>query len=253
MPPIWNKVQISDKAIQTAAQMNGISEEEAFDRLLELLENAHFAKFKGIDQGAELYRLENEYLYVKEQILVNYSRRKYYSKKLRRELHFAEDGRCEICGRPMDKQAVRVQRKDKTIFNDFNNYILLCPDCDEGRPDRLHAASFTKNTVVKYQEARNISFEDAQKELLATKNNLVLLKVKDKYKRFYWGPKLGIFILNSRTNTLRLFKINRSPAPVLEIRPQKRSRRWGCSNQEVAAAYEGIENSDGPQTNKIDL
>lgn len=41
----------SRSAIQTAAQMNGISEEEAFDRLLELLENVHYAKFKGVDRG----------------------------------------------------------------------------------------------------------------------------------------------------------------------------------------------------------
>lgn len=174
--------------------------------------------------GAELYRLENEYLYIKGQLLVNYSRRKYYSKKLRRELHYAEDGRCEKCGRPMAKNVVRVRRKDETVFNDFNNYILLCPDCDMGRPDRLQSASFAKKTIVQYQEARKISFEDALQELLVTKDHLVLLNVLDKHKRFYWAPKLGKFLLNK--NILYLVQLYDSPAPVLERKPQVRSRRW---------------------------
>lgn len=181
-----------------------------------------------------MYRLENEYLYIKGQLLVNYSRRKYYSKKLRRELHYAEDGRCEKCGRPMDKNVVMVRRKDETVFNDFNNYILLCPDCDMGRPDRLQSASFAKKTIVQYQEARKISFEDALQELLVTKDHLVLLNVLDKHKRFYWAPKLGKFLLNK--NILYLVQLYDSPAPVLERKPQVRSRRWIESIQEVAAA-----------------
>jgi hypothetical protein len=233
--PIWNKIQISDKAVEIAAKINGIPEEEAFDRLLELLENASFSKFKGIDQGMEQYRLENEYLYVKDQILVHYSQRKYYSKKLRLALHQAEDGRCEKCGRPMDKQAVCVQRKDESVFNDFNNYVLLCPDCDNGKPDVLNQATFAEETIIRYQEARNITFEEAQEELLSTKNNLVLINFI-KGNRHYWAPKLGIFILVD--NVLKLVQLENDPMPVIERKPQARSRRWTVVDQEVAASIE---------------
>lgn len=233
----WNKVKISDEAIRIAAETNNISQDDAFDRLLELLEIGEHAIFKGVENGIDKYRLENEYLFVKDQVLVSYSQRHNYSFRLRSELHYAEDGRCEKCGRPMDKQAVMVQRKDETVFNDFNNYVLVCPDCNQGKPDRLIKATFHESAIVAYQEARNISLEQAKEELDSSKNNFVLLLPKKKKDWVYWGPRIGQFRLIK--NQLFAIVLDKAPEPCLERRPQARSRRWNAiANQEVAVAKE---------------
>jgi hypothetical protein len=224
--PEWNKVQIQDGALKAASEMNKISEDDAFDLLLELLENAHFAVYKGTDpEGIEIYRLENDYLYIQGTSFINYSMRTNYSRKLRQQLHMAEDGRCEKCGLPMDKVVVSVKRRDLSVFNDFNNYILLCPDCNRGKSNPLDHAEFVKKTIAQYQQTRNISLEDAHNELMVTRSNLVLIYIakKDLY-RLYWAPGLGIFNLNNKC--LYLNRHIESPKPVLERRPQARSRRW---------------------------
>lgn len=222
--PDWNKIHISDEAINITSQLNDLSEEDAFDHLLHLLENANSAKFKGEDEcGVKIYRLENEYLYVKEQQLINYSRRNNYSKKIRLEVHAAEDGRCEQCGRPMHKWVIRIRRKDQEIFNEFNNYVLLCPDCDQNSEDPLIHAQIEHASLISYQAARGVSFEDAYKELRVTKDNLVLISLQKENSRLYWAPGLGRFILQN--NILKLDYLEDSPMPVLQRKPQARSRR----------------------------
>ena len=46
----------------------------------------------------------------------------------------AEDGRCEACGRPMDRACARTGRDKR------GDQRLVCPDCKERRPDPLAAA-----------------------------------------------------------------------------------------------------------------
>lgn len=213
--PTWNKVQLSDEAIRSAATKNSISTESAFDLLLDLIENAEHAKYKGSDpDGVELYRLENEYLYISGQLLVNYSRRKGYSLNTIYKVHEAEDGRCEECGRGMDKKVARVKRIDMTIFNDLNNYALLCPDCNKGRPDLLENAIFEEKTIKLYQDARNISLPEAQHELLTTKNNLVIIKEYGSRTRYYWAVGLGVFLLQD--GSLKIKRLYEEPKPLLE-------------------------------------
>ena len=50
----------------------------------------------------------------------------------------AEDGRCEACGRPLDRRCTAFTRVDHTR-RDWSpaNLHLLCPDCDKRRPDLL--------------------------------------------------------------------------------------------------------------------
>ena len=41
----------------------------------------------------------------------------------------AEDGRCEACGRPMDRTWAKVARVDETRERTAENLHLLCVDC----------------------------------------------------------------------------------------------------------------------------
>lgn len=218
----WNKLHISDEAIQSAAEWNGITDDEAFDLLLALLECAHHAKFRGSDRGLELYRIENEYLYVKDMTLIRYGRRKYYSRQLREQLHEAEDGCCEGCGRRMTNNVVRVKRFDKNVYHDFNNYILLCPDCEQGNPDAVKQATIERSSFEQYKHARGISLQQAENELLVTCDNMIFDHC-DEYSRVYDAPRLGSLLLENKA--LRIIGIEPVPQPLLKKIPQKRSRR----------------------------
>jgi hypothetical protein len=58
----------------------------------------------------------------------------------------AEDGRCEACGRPMDKSCAHSGR-DK-----HGEHRLVCPDCKDRRPDPLTAAVAAPKTTVRLAE-----------------------------------------------------------------------------------------------------
>lgn len=222
--PNWKKIQITDEAIENAHRMNSISRDDAFDLLLDLIENGENAKFKETDQdGVECYRLENEYMYIKNNLLVNYSLRTRYSLKTVTEIHAAEDGRCENCGRAMDKRSVQIRRIDPSIFNELSNYVLLCPDCMVNQPDVLEDAKFTEIAIEHYREIRGISLDQAIRELDIIKSNLVLLLVKGG-RRKYWLPSLGIFTFNQGELSIGHFYKNVNPS--FEKKPQQRSRRW---------------------------
>lgn len=223
--PNWKKIQITDEAIENAHRMNSISKDDAFDLLLDLIENGENAKFKGTDQdGVEYYRLENEYMYINDNLLVNYSRRNRYSLKTVTEIHAAEDGRCENCGRAMDKRSVQIRRIDPSIFNELSNYVLLCPDCMINQPDVLEDAKFTGIAIEHYREIRGISLDQAIRELDIIKSNLVLLIVKGG-RRKYWLPNLGIFTFYQGELSIDHFYKNVNPS--FEKKPQQKSRKWG--------------------------
>jgi hypothetical protein len=222
--PNWNKIQITDESIESARGMNSITKDDAFDLLLDLIENGEHAKFKGVDpKGVELYRLENEYLYINDNLLVNYSRRKQYSRKTIMAVHAAEDGRCESCGRGMDKNAAQIRRIDPLIFNVMNNYALQCPDCMRQEPDVLEDAKFTEADIRRYQEIRGISLDQAIRELDIIKRNLVLLEVARGHRK-YWLPGLGL--LKFHQGELSINYVYKNVNPAFEKKPQQRSRRW---------------------------
>src|ERR687886_2496353 len=58
----------------------------------------------------------------------------------------AEDGRCEACGRPMDKTCAQVGRDKR------GDRRLICPDCKERRPDPLAAAVVSPKTAGQLAE-----------------------------------------------------------------------------------------------------
>lgn len=218
----WNKVCISDEAIQSAAEWNGITRDKAFDMLLDLLELGHHARFRGSHLGLELYRIENEYLYLKDMTLVRYGRRKHYSRQLQDQLHEAEDGCCEGCGRRMTKNVVRIKRIDNDIYHDINNYNLLCPDCEQGTPDALKLAIIDPNSIEQYKCLREISLVQAENELLASCDNMILEQC-DEDSRVYDAPRLGKLLLEKKK--LHFIEIESNPQPLLKKISQKRSRR----------------------------
>src|ERR671939_344548 len=59
----------------------------------------------------------------------------------------AEDGRCEACGRPIDKTCARTGRDKR------GERRLVCPDCNEQRPDPLAAAVVGPKTAGQLAEA----------------------------------------------------------------------------------------------------
>jgi hypothetical protein len=54
----------------------------------------------------------------------------------------AEDGRCEACGRAMDKRWARVARLDDSQSWTPENLQLFCLDCKAHRPDPLQQATY---------------------------------------------------------------------------------------------------------------
>src|ERR687883_350208 len=99
----------------------------------------------------------------------------------------AEDGRCEACGRPMDKTCARTGRDKR------GERRLVCPDCKEQRPDPLAAAVVGPKTARQLAEALGTTLEAASAWLaegLCAAGVLVRLQES---RRMYWPPGVGTF------------------------------------------------------------
>ena len=59
----------------------------------------------------------------------------------------AEDGRCEACGRPMDKTCARTGRDKR------GERRLVCPDCKTQQPDPLATAIVSPKTAAQLAPA----------------------------------------------------------------------------------------------------
>jgi hypothetical protein len=101
----------------------------------------------------------------------------------------AEDGRCEACGRPMDKTCAQVGRDKR------GERRLVCPDCKAQQPDPLAAAVVSPKTAAQLAAALGTTLEAASTWLatgLWTTGVLVRLQ---EGRRIYWLPAVGIFAL----------------------------------------------------------
>ena len=134
----------------------------------------------------------------------------------------AEDGRCEACGRPMDKTCAQVGRDKR------GDRRLVCPDCKEQRPDPLAAAVVSPKTAGQVATALGITPEAASAWLAqGLRAAGVLLRLQEG-RRMDWLPGVGTFALYlDRPGRPPL--IGGPPGPLhreLEIRvkPQARTR-----------------------------
>ncbi len=60
----------------------------------------------------------------------------------------AEDGRCESCGRPMDRRCAQVSRRDPLGGWAPANLALLCCDCESRQPGRLRSIAIAPEVLA---------------------------------------------------------------------------------------------------------
>ena len=101
----------------------------------------------------------------------------------------AEDGRCEACGRPMDRTLARTGRDRR------GDQRLVCPDCKERRPDPLAAAIVGPKTAGQVAEALGTTVEAASAWLAAGLRAAGVLLREADGQRTYWLPGVGHFAL----------------------------------------------------------
>src|SRR5919205_855446 len=101
----------------------------------------------------------------------------------------AEDGRCEACGRPMDKTCAQVGRDKR------GERRLVCPDCKTQQPDPLAAAVVSPKTAAQLAAALGTTLEAASTWLVeGLRAAGVLLRLQEG-RRIYWLPGVGTFAL----------------------------------------------------------
>ena len=135
----------------------------------------------------------------------------------------AEDGRCEACGRPMDKSCARTGRDKR------GDRRLVCPDCKEQRPDPLTAAIVAQKTTEHVAAVRGTTLEAAATWLAdGVPAHGVLVRLKAS-RRLYWLPGVGVFsllltrgpdrppVIGGPLGTIR-------PRPEIRVQPQARTR-----------------------------
>ena len=135
----------------------------------------------------------------------------------------AEDGRCEACGRPMDKTCAQVGRDKR------GERRLVCPDCKEQRPDPLAITSVRPKTAAHLAEALDTTLEAATAWLVeGLREHGVLLRLQP-HQRVYWLPGVGCFSLLLAPGPNRppliggpLGKL--APRPEIRIKPQAGTR-----------------------------
>src|SRR6185437_8378388 len=94
----------------------------------------------------------------------------------------AEDGRCEACGRAMDRTCARTGRDSR------GEHRLVCPDCKERKPDPLVAAVVEPGTAVQLAGELGMTREAASAWLAAGLfAHGVLLHLQADH-RVYWLP-----------------------------------------------------------------
>jgi hypothetical protein len=101
----------------------------------------------------------------------------------------AEDGRCEACGRPMDKTCARVGRDKR------GERRLVCPDCKTQQPDPLATAVVSPKTAAQLAAALGTTLEAASTWLTEGLRAAGVLVRLQEGRRIYWLPGVGNFAL----------------------------------------------------------
>ncbi|MBH8608770.1 hypothetical protein [Thermoactinomyces sp. CICC 10521] len=111
----------------------------------------------------------------------------------------SEDGRCEVCKRPMDRKvAYWLPVNPDTVENKIESLHLACVDCANKRPDFLLAIIKVKPRVLRRLQARLQEVPDNLEEwfALSLRDYGVVLRFSKK-SREYWLPGIGTFFLRS--------------------------------------------------------
>jgi hypothetical protein len=141
----------------------------------------------------------------------------------------AEDGRCEACGRPMDKRWARVARLDDSQGWTPENLQLLCVDCKAHRPDPLQQATFLLGDAIATQVLGQLGPEQlplAGRWLGEQLRRYGVLVSSGKEWRRYWLPGVATFDLRfPATRTVEVIAVTKLAAqPAVRVKPQERTR-----------------------------
>lgn len=137
----------------------------------------------------------------------------------------AEDGRCQVCARPMDKQMARIRAYDGEALPTLDNTFLICPICTR------HWASPIPDARVRGDLAEALSQARDQEKALAAawlREQLeaygVLVGGNPKKGWNYWLPGVGLFRCRRRAGKPPLLTGKVEIRPELTRRPQAQSR-----------------------------
>lgn len=143
-----------------------------------------------------------------------------------REVWEAEDGRCEACGRAMDRSCACFARVDSRR-REFaaSNLHLLCPDCKNRAPDPLRQVVLSRVVLQQTGARRQQQPEEAAAWLQQALWQDGVLVRQGEWLRNYWLPGVGNFSLRLRPEGAPIV-VQAHWGRSLEIRkrPQARTR-----------------------------
>lgn len=264
----WPRVEVADKTVNRLAKFMDISEEQAFDVALDILEsNESFRidakwiyreylknKFRGEWIHLQWHTFENLQIGIENNrwTRVNFSDTNLYlPETLKQEIYNAEDGRCEQCGQAMHFRVSFFAKRNWTVFNDPDNFKLLCYCCAKNRNNMLlNPGLILLDRNMEYLR-RKLGMNSVEEAKTFIRSNLQYAvhtntfnpnkqanrkQVKDyKIRGQYWLPGIGRCRLQYRYGnqgkefTLEFTEIARDPK--LVIQPQSRTR--GFSKRKV--------------------
>jgi hypothetical protein len=137
---------------------------------------------------------------------------------------FSEDGRCEACGRPMDKATARFIRHDWRR-DDYrpDNLRLLCIDCKERWPAPFDLGVEFSDKVKESLGGDIESLARRLEKALAAHGVIITVFPG---RRVWWLPGIGMFRIEHRpfqpARILRMWRIEKPGQ--LRIQPQARTR-----------------------------
>lgn len=152
------------------------------------------------------------------------------SEETRLAIWQAEDGRCEVCKRAMDKRFARWLPVEKGKIEDHPDALhLACIDCSRNQPEYLRTFIQVDKSVMKKIEQK--TEYDNELEFVNDFREYAVIVGKNKEFRTYWLPGIGSFLiktLDEKENGLpvrevfqaRSIKVNGQ----LKIKPQERTR-----------------------------
>lgn len=159
-------------------------------------------------------------------------KRKLVTKEIREAAWAAEDGRCEVCKRPMDRRIAHWLPidPDKDVEGP-DDIHCACFDCRHGQPDFLLTFIKIKKPIIHKLQKRMKDPPSNLDHWLAQnlREHGVLVDVNKQF-RLYWLPRVGVFQLRKTDLTenglpvREVFKCQIYHDAKLVVQPQRKTR-----------------------------
>ncbi len=156
----------------------------------------------------------------------------------------AETGRCEACGRAMDRRIARVIPRNAGDDPDPRTWVLLCPLCLHHQRAPFHDAVIDPDTLRQVAEGRQSSPEEAANWLRDQLDHSAVLLTVFRDRLDCWLPGVGRFHVRVRTHGFPEIRLKTLQAdttwqvvesPPISRRgfprvPRVRDKQWGRSS-----------------------